>query len=130
MSIHARIKKQDTAKIYRYSALVIKFAYMLRGKMSQSNYNFYQKTFNLTCNTTLIEYSSADTESMDGCMMETIAQVLQMINKLKVPDNDFHHEGNLIWGSHTIQDKLQSSFGSGNLTGYADDAFNLNSIVE
>ena len=63
-------------------------------------------------------------------MMETIAQAVEQMEKMKIPDGDFRREGSLSWDSHTIRDKLQFSHGSGNLTGYAEDAFNLDSITE
>ena len=63
-------------------------------------------------------------------MMETIAQVSQMMDDMKVPDDDFHCEGSLSWDSHTICDKLLFDHGSKLLTGYAADAFDLDIIVE
>ena len=130
MAVHARMKENGNVFGHRYSALTIRFACMLRGKMSQSSYDFYRKTFGLPCNSTLLEYSAADSDAPDGCMMETIAQVSQLADESDLPDADFGREGNLSWDSHTIRDKLQFSFGSGNLTGYAADAFNLDAIVE
>ena len=81
-------------------------------------------------NTTLTKYSCADTSSPDGLMMESIAQASQMMDDLKVDNEDFHRKGNLSWDSHTIRDKIGYDHNSKNLSGYAANAFNLDIIVE
>ena len=131
MAVYARIKTQGNAKGHRYSGLVIRFACMLRAKMSAASYDFFRKVFNLSHDTTLRVYSSADASSPDGPMMETIAQVSQMMmEEMKVPLGDFGREGGLSWDSHTIRDKLAYDPHSKTLTGYAEDAFNLDVILE
>jgi hypothetical protein len=54
------------------------------------------------CNSTLIEYSLADVESPDGCMMETIVQNSKTLKEMEVPEEDFHQEGNCSWESCKI----------------------------
>ena len=63
-------------------------------------------------------------------MMETIAQAFHMMDDMKIPDEDFHREGNLSWDSHTIRDKLAYNPSSKLLIGYAEDAFDLDIIVQ
>ena len=67
---------------------------------------------------------AAEAEVLDGCEYSP-----EQMEQMNIDDEDFHQEGNLAWDSHTIRDKLQFSFGSGNLTGCAADAFNLDSII-
>jgi len=75
---------------------------MLRAKMGQASFEFFQRTFCLSVNKTLMVYSSADASRPDGPMMETIAQVSQMMDEMGIDSDDLHREGNLSWDSHTI----------------------------
>ena len=75
-------------------------------------------------------YSSADASRPDGPMMETIAQVSQMMDEMGIDSDDLHREGNLSWDSHTIWDKLAFDPHSKTLPRYAEDAFNLDVILE
>ena len=72
-----------------------------------------------------MKYSCADTSSPDGLMMESIAQASQMMDDLKVDNEDFHRKGNLSWDSHTIRDKIGYDHNSKNIYGYAADALGL-----
>ena len=45
MAVHARMKVQGNAKGHRYSALLIRFACMLRAKMNAAGYEFFRKAF-------------------------------------------------------------------------------------
>ena len=95
MAVHARNKVKGNAKGHRYSALLVRFSCMLRAKMNAAGYNLFRKAFCLPHNTKLMKYSCADTSSPDGLMMESTAQASQMMDDLKVDDEDFHQEGNL-----------------------------------
>ncbi len=63
-------------------------------------------------------------------MMETIAQISQMMDNMKVPDDDVHSDGSLSWNLHTICNKLSFNHGSKLLTRFAGDAFDLDIIAE
>ena len=130
MAVHARIKKQGTAKGHRYSSIMIRFAIMLRQKMGEAKYEFFRKVLNLPCNSQLALYSCADASSPDGCMMETICQASEMLEELGVPQDSFHRQGNLSFDAHVIRDKLGFSHGSGILRGYGSDAFDIDAILE
>ena len=98
--------------------------------MNEAGYEFFRKAFGLPHDTTLLEYSCADSSSPDGLMMQSIAQASQMMDDLGVDDDDFHREGSLSWDSHTIRDKLGYDPNSKLFTGYSADAFDLDIIVE
>ena len=104
--VHKRIKLQGNAKGHKYSPLLIRFAIMLRNKVSQSNYDFFRQVFGLPTNATLCEYRSADTTAEDGVMHETCSQQSIAMHKLNVPRGDFRWYMALSFDSHTIKEML------------------------
>ena len=118
MLVQKRIDKKGNAKGHVYSELLMKFAISLRGKMSQSNYDFVRQVFGLPANSTLCVYRNADTTADDGLMHQTIQQNAEFLNEFIEKDggttrgynnndeivNDFRRFGSLCFDSHTIND--------------------------
>ena len=75
IEVGKRIKLQGTARGHRCSGLLIQFACMFRARCSADMYDFFRKVFNLPTNATLCQYSSSDSTSPDGLMMQTIIHI-------------------------------------------------------
>ena len=101
-----RIQKHGNAKGHSYSPLLIRFAIMLRNKVSQSNYDFLRQVFGLPTNATLCHYSKADTTAEDGIMHETCYQQAVAMHQQNVPMGDFRWYMSLSFDSHTIKEML------------------------
>ena len=83
------MKEQSNTQYHCYSALTIRFSCMLRGVTNQSSYDFYRTTDDLPCNSIFRKYSAADSYASAGCTVETIAQVSQLADAVKLPDARF-----------------------------------------
>ena len=129
MEVGKRIKAQGTAKGHRYSGLMIQFACMLRARCSVDMYEFFRKVFNLPPNSTLCEYSSSDSTSPDGLMMQTIIHMADIFAKKGVPRDDWRRYVNLAWDSHVVKDMLGFCPHTKRLVGYAHDAFDMDVIA-
>lgn len=106
MAVRKRMRERGNAKGHIYTPLMIRFAIMLRKKLSQSNYDFIRQVFGLPTNGTLCEYRNADTTAEDGLMHETCMQQAQWMNEMEIPLRDFRRYVGLSFDSHTIRSKL------------------------
>ena len=100
------MNEQGNAKGHIYTPLMIRFAIMLRKKVSQDNYDFFRRVFGLPTNATLCEYKNADTTSEDGIMHETCMQQAQWMRDKKIPPRVFKRYVAMSFDSHVIRDKL------------------------
>ena len=106
VEVGKRIKAKGSARGHCYSGLVIQFACMIRARCSADMYDFFRKVFHLPTNATLCQYSSSDSTSPDGLMMQTIIHVSDMYKKMGIPLGDWRRRLNLGWDSHVIKDML------------------------
>ena len=106
MVVRRRMNERGNAKGHIYTPLMIRFAIMLRKKVSQDNYDFFRRVFGLPTNATLCEYKNADTTSEDGIMHETCMQQAQWMIDKNIPLRDFKRYVAMSFDSHVIRDKL------------------------
>jgi hypothetical protein len=108
LAVRKRMRERGNAKGHMdiYTPLMIRFAIMLRKKLSQSNYDFIRQVFGLPTNATLCEYRNADTTAEDGLMHETCMQQAQWMKEMEIPLRDFRRYVGLSFDSHTIRSKL------------------------
>jgi len=130
LAVRERMKRQGHAKGHSYSPLLIRFAIMLRNKVSQSNYEFFRQVFGLPTNSTLCEYRNADTTAEDGIMHETCIQQSIAMHQLGVPREDFRWYMALSFDSHTIKQMLVWDHNTKRIVGYATDAFDQDIILQ
>jgi hypothetical protein len=106
MTVRRRMKEQGNAKGHIYTAIMIRFAIMLRRKLSQSNYEFIRQVFGLPTNATLCEYKNADTTAEDGIMHETCIQQMQWMYEQGYSLDDFRRFVSMSFDSHTVRFKV------------------------
>lgn len=104
--VRRRMEERGNAKGHIYTPLMIRFAIMLKRKLSQSNYDFIRQVFGLPTNGTLCQYTNADTTAEDGIMHETCMQQAQWMEEQNIPLRNFKRYVGLSFDSHTIRSKL------------------------
>ena len=104
--VRRRMEERGNAKGHIYTPLMIRFAIMLKKKLSQSNYDFIRQVFGLPTNGTLCQYTNADTTAEDGIMHETCMQQAQWMEEQNIPLRNFKRYVGLSFDSHTIRSKL------------------------
>jgi len=104
--VKRRMEVQGNAKGHTYTPLMIRFAIMLRRKVSKDNYEFMRQVFGLPTNATLCQYRNADTTAEDGIMHETCIQQAQWLKSMHIPMGDFRTFVALCFDSHTIRQKI------------------------
>ena len=103
LKVKQRMRQKGNAKGNIYTPLMIRFAIMLRNKLSQSYYDFIRQVFGLPTNATLCEYRNADTTAEDGLMHETCMQQAQWMKEMGIPLRNFRRYVGLYFDSHTIR---------------------------
>ena len=104
--VRQRVEIHGNAKGHTFSPLVVRFAMMLRSKMTKSNYEFVRKLLGIPTNCTLTKYGNADTTSPDGPMLETIVQHAQELLERSIPFDSPQRKMKLSFDSHTVKNML------------------------
>ena len=104
--VRQRVEIHGNAKGHTFSPLVVRFAMMLRSKMTKSNYEFVRKLLGIPTNCTLTKYGNADTTSPDDPMLETIVQHAQELLERSIPFDSPQRKMKLSFDSHTVKNML------------------------
>ena len=117
----------------RYSFLFLRFAIALKLKVGKDRYGWLSQCFNLPSKSTIAKYTAISAGAPDGILYESLNTERIFFDEVKGEDinsDNWKRHGSLSWDSMAIKEKLYFCCNSMKIVGFADDAFDLNIIME
>jgi hypothetical protein len=132
---NARIAQQSGSKRMRHSPLMVRTCIKINQKLGRRDYDELAKTFFLPSQRTVDKYKTIGANEPDGIMHDTCAESMSDFEEIF---SDAEDEDMKKWGRHgclgydaaKCRDRVVYNFHTGELMGFAYDAFDVNIISE
>ena len=133
---NARIAQKSGSKRVRHSPLMIRRCIDYNHKLGKRNWATLAKTFHLPSQSTLDKHRSVGANETDGFLHEIVSGEKETLkreiaaNEWDAEFEEWRRHGCLSYDSAKCRDKVIYNFHTGELMGFAHDAFDRNIIEE
>jgi hypothetical protein len=131
---NARVAKQSGSRRVRHSPLMIRFCISLNHKLGKRDWKSISKAFHMPSQSTLDKHKSIGSNDPDGFYHSIVhgeskhMEKVQADEKLSSEFKAWVCHGGLSYDSAKCRDKIIYNYHTGELMGYAHDAFDVNLI--